>query len=93
MGMPWFFVSQFVGKFSGEKGIASVSGCYRWRRSSKHRLFSPSRELTFVLSTLEGRALRKAALFPPTSKTTPQKLIKALTEKYRVQRSPDTFQE
>lgn len=93
-GMPWYFGSQFVGKFSGEKGTIRFS---RWTLQVEAFLraqtLQPQQGVDFLFSTLDGQAHREAALFPPASRATPEALLKALVEKYGDQRSPDTLQE
>lgn len=93
-GMPWFFGSQFVSKFSGETGTTRFS---RWllqiEAFLRAQTLQPQQAVDFLLSTLDGQAHREAALLPPASRATPQQLIKALEEKYGDQRSPDTLQE
>lgn len=93
-GMPWFFGSQFVNKFSGEKGTTRFS---QWlvqiEAFLRAQALQPQQGVDFILSTLDGQAYREAALLPSASKATPQNLVKALTEKYGDPRSPDTLQE
>lgn len=92
--MPWFFGAQFVGRFSGEKETTRFS---QWLQQVEAFLraqsLEPQQGVDFLLSTLDGTAHREAALLPPAHRITPQRLIKALAEKYGDQRSPDTLQE
>lgn len=93
-GMPWYFGSQFISKFSGEKGTTRFS---QWilqvEAFLRAQVLQPQQGVDFLLSALDGQAHREAVLLPPIKRDSAQALIKALVEKYGDNRSPDTLQE
>ena len=93
-GMPWFFGSQFISKFNGEKGTIRFS---QWllqvEAFLRAQALQPQQGVDFLLNALDGQAHREAILFPQTDRVSPEALIKALSDKYGDNRSPDTLQE
>ena len=91
--MPWFMGASWVPKFSGEGGAVKFS---QWRAQVESFLraqtLNPQQKVDFLLSTLDGSAHREAMLLPPAERD-PNKILKALSQKYGDHRSVETLRE